>query len=88
VGDAIPADGKLTSRERIFMSETNEEPKHGEPGDAEDVAIAAGVGGGLGLLIGFLAAGPIGGIALGLIYAGQAALCAATGHEMDASDIS
>ncbi|MDP9175801.1 MAG: hypothetical protein M3O30_18325 [Planctomycetota bacterium] len=73
------------------MSETNDKPEcveQGEPGDAKDVAIAAGVGGTLGLTIGFLAAGPFGAIALGLLYAGQAALCAATGHGPEATDIS
>jgi DNA-binding response OmpR family regulator len=45
-------------------------------------------GGGLGLIVGFLVAGPLGAIALGSIYAGTGAIVAATGHEMDASDIS
>jgi hypothetical protein len=73
------------------MSETNDKPEcveQNKPGDAKDVAVAAGVGGTLGLTIGFLAAGPFGAILLGLIYAGQSALCAATGHVVDASDIS
>jgi hypothetical protein len=70
------------------MSETNDKPQQDKRGDAGDVAVGAGVGGGLGLTVGFLAAGPIGAIALGLIYAGMGALCAATGHEMDASDLS
>jgi hypothetical protein len=71
------------------MSETNDKPEQGkQPGDAGDVAIAAGFSGALGLLVGFLAAGPVGAITLGLIYAGAGATVAATGHEMDSSDIS
>jgi hypothetical protein len=78
----------MTSTERTFMSETNDKPKHGEPGDAGDVALGAGVVGTIRLTIGFLAAGPIGAIALGLSYAGAGAVVAAEGHEMDASDLS
>jgi hypothetical protein len=70
------------------MSETNDKPKFGEPGDLGTVAIVASVAGTLGMSIGFLAAGPIGAIALGLIFAGQAAFCAAMGHETDANDVS
>jgi hypothetical protein len=57
-------------------------------GDATDVAVAAGLGGALGLTVGMLAAGPIGAIGLGLIYAAQCALCAATGHEPNSYDVS
>jgi hypothetical protein len=69
------------------MSKTNDKPKHGEPGDAGDVALAAGVGGTLGLLFGLLAGGPICAVAFGAIYAGQCALCAATGHKGDPCDV-
>ena len=68
------------------MSETNEQGK--QPGDAGDIAVGTSVAGGLGLIVGFLAAGPIAAIGLGLIYAGVGAIVAATVHEMDASDLS
>jgi uncharacterized membrane protein len=71
------------------MSKTNDKREHcKQPGDAGDIAIGASVAGGLGLIVGFLVAGPIGAIALGSIYAGTGAIVAATGHEMDASDLS
>jgi len=78
---------KNFKKEASMSDKKKEEPKHGEPVSAGDVVLAAGVAGGLGGLIGLLAAGPIGAIGLGLIYAGVIGLCAATEHEPDTYDL-
>jgi hypothetical protein len=74
------------------MSETNDKTVSGtsekRKGDAINVAIGAGVGGALGLTVGYLIEGPVSAIFLGVIYASVGAIVAATGHEMDMSDLS
>jgi hypothetical protein len=70
------------------MCEKNENPKNDTSDDKTTPALAAGVGAGLGLAIGTLAACPPVGLVLVLIWGAQAALCAATGYQVESSDIS
>ena len=72
----------------IYMCEKNEDPKGDASDESTTPAEAAGVGALLGLAVGTLVVCPAVGIAFAVIWGIQAALCAATGHEVDSNDVS
>jgi hypothetical protein len=65
------------------MCENNDKSKDGKPLDAGNAALSTGVGGGLGALIGFLVAGPLGALVVGSIYAVVIGICSLFEHLFD-----
>jgi hypothetical protein len=77
--------------EGIFMCEKKDDPKTDTSGNAMTVADSLALGGVFalaGFVFGTLIAGPGAGIAFALIWGGQTTLIAATGYEVQATDIS
>jgi Zn-dependent protease len=70
------------------MSEQIEQPKTDASNEPKSVAGPAAMAAASGLVLGTLAAGPVLGIALALIWGIQAAACAASGHKVDSNDVS
>jgi hypothetical protein len=70
------------------MSEQIEKPKDDASDEKVSPAAAACVAGIAGLAVGTLAGGPLLGIALAAIWGIQAAVCEASGHEVNSNDVS
>jgi hypothetical protein len=83
---ADPNDANALQRKELCMSETNEQSN--ERLSAKETAGCAGAMALGGLVIGTLTAGVGVGIALAIIWGLQTALVAATGYEVQATDLS